>query len=175
MTSVAAPPPATSRRPARSAELLSPLALVWLGVVVGVSFLATPAKFTADSLTRPVALDVGRATFHALGYVEWGFTAAMAALLWRSAAAGLRPGSRAVAAAAIVTAVVTIQAAWLVPNLDERVATIIAGGDPPDSHLHTVYGLAEVTKAVALAVIGAASRPRPAARLERLAPVEGRR
>ena len=30
-----------------------------------------PFKFTADSLTRPVALDVGRATFHALAYLEW--------------------------------------------------------------------------------------------------------
>ena len=51
--------------------MIRPLALVWMGIVIGVSFLATPVKFTADSLTRPVALDVGRATFHALAYLEW--------------------------------------------------------------------------------------------------------
>jgi len=49
-----------------AAAMVRPLAWVWMGIVIGVSFLATPVKFTADSLTRPVALDVGRATFHAL-------------------------------------------------------------------------------------------------------------
>ena len=46
------------------------IAYVWLGLVLGVSFLATPVKFRAKSLTRPVALDVGRTTFHAFGKLE---------------------------------------------------------------------------------------------------------
>src|SRR5690606_35153067 len=37
--------------------------LLWLGLLLGVSFLATPVKFAAPTLTLAVALDVGRVTF----------------------------------------------------------------------------------------------------------------
>jgi hypothetical protein len=67
-----------------SDAMIRPLAWVWMGIVIGVSFLATPIKFTADSLTRPVALDVGRATFNALGYLELALTVTLAALIWRT-------------------------------------------------------------------------------------------
>ena len=53
------------------------IAYVWLGLVLGVSFLATPIKFRAKSLTRPVALDVGRTTFHAFGKLEWLLSVAL--------------------------------------------------------------------------------------------------
>ena len=46
------------------------LALVWFGVLAGVSFLATPIKFMAPSLSLSVALDVGRQTFAALNPLE---------------------------------------------------------------------------------------------------------
>ena len=134
--------------------MIRPLAWVWMGVVIGVSFLATPVKFTADSLTRPVALDVGRATFHALGYLEWGLIAALAVLIWRAAATGERPPDRALAVVGVIATVVMAQAVWLVPALDERVASIIAGVEPPPSHLHTFYGIAEVIKVAALGLLG---------------------
>lgn len=38
--------------------LFATLALVWAGMIVGVSGIATPAKFSTPTLTRPVALDV---------------------------------------------------------------------------------------------------------------------
>src|SRR5665648_1182454 len=50
------------------------IAAVWIGMLVGVSFLATPAKFLAPSLTLPVALDVGRHTFSVFNRVEWAFS-----------------------------------------------------------------------------------------------------
>ena len=106
--------------------MIRPLALVWMGIVIGVSFLATPVKFTADSLTRPVALDVGRATFHALAYLEWVLAALLAVLIWRTATHQQSIGRRALTAAAVVAVVVVVQSAWLQPELDERVASIIA-------------------------------------------------
>ncbi|MEZ5246023.1 MAG: DUF4149 domain-containing protein [Acidimicrobiales bacterium] len=130
------------------------LAWVWMGIVIGVSFLATPVKFTADSLTRPVALDVGRATFHALAYLEWTLVACLAIVLWQAVGAGRRPSERALVAAGVVTVIVVLQSAWLIPALDERVASIIAGTEPPPSHLHTLYGIAEVTKVAALGLLG---------------------
>lgn len=46
------------------------LASAWAGFLAGVSFLATPVKFLAPSLTLPVALDVGRQTFFAFNRSE---------------------------------------------------------------------------------------------------------
>ncbi|MGH6868523.1 MAG: hypothetical protein ACREDA_06585 [Methylocella sp.] len=39
------------------------LPVLWIGVLIGISFIATPIKFKARSLTLPVALDVGQTTF----------------------------------------------------------------------------------------------------------------
>ncbi len=130
------------------------LALVWAGMVLGVSFLATPAKFLAPSLSLPVALDVGRHTFRTFGRVEM----AMAAPL------GLRVGARAwrrllaLAPGLIVLA----QALWLQPRLDVRTRQLVQGGvPPPPSGLHLVYVACEAAKLAALLTLGlTAMRPK---------------
>ncbi|WP_442580164.1 hypothetical protein ACSBOB_32705 [Mesorhizobium sp. ASY16-5R] len=48
------------------------LAASWLGLLLGVSFLATPVKFRALSLDRPIALDVRRVNFAVFSKVELG-------------------------------------------------------------------------------------------------------
>lgn len=128
------------------------VAYLWLGMVVGVSFLATPIKFRAPSLTLPVALDVGRTTFHAFGKIEWALTAALLLLAMR-APGRLQPVDWFLLS--LVTAVILVQALWLIPRLDIRVEAVIAGTPLPSSHLHTVYAGAEAAKAVALLLIGA--------------------
>jgi hypothetical protein len=57
------------------------IALLWCGLLLGVSFLATPAKFMAPSLSLVVALDVGRQTFAVMNKVEWLFVAVLLALI----------------------------------------------------------------------------------------------
>jgi hypothetical protein len=54
---------------------------IWAGLLIGVSFVATPAKFLAPSLALAQALDVGRWTFYVLAWIEWGFVSVVAALL----------------------------------------------------------------------------------------------
>lgn len=127
------------------------VAFVWLGMVLGISFLATPIKFRAPSLTLPVALDVGRTTFHAFGKVEWVLTVllAVAAILVRSDLEPLDWGLFG-----LVVVIVVAQAAWLIPALDVRVEAVIAGTPLPPSPLHRVYAGAEVVKAVVLLLIG---------------------
>lgn len=130
------------------------LSWVWLGLVVGVSFVATPVKFTADSLSRPVALDVGRATFQLLNRLEWVLVLGLIALAWQAWREASRPRFD-IALVAAVAAIVALQTIWLLPALNDRVATIIAGSEPPSSPLHTIFGAFEVTKVTMLAVIGA--------------------
>lgn len=128
------------------------VAWTWAGLVIGVSFLATPVKFRAESLTLPVALDVGRATFHALGRVEWALSAVLVVALI-VARDDLRTADLVLAA--VVAAIVAFQGGYLIPQLDERVAAVIAGSPLPPSHLHTVFGVVETCKVGLLIAIGA--------------------
>lgn len=47
------------------------LPILYAGILFGVSFFSTSIKFSAPLLTMPVALDIGRVTFHALIKLEW--------------------------------------------------------------------------------------------------------
>jgi hypothetical protein len=155
--------------PARSEAAVVAFAvvsLVWIGVLLGVSFLATPVKFLAPSLTIPVALDVGRQTFHWLNRVEIAF--ALVTLLTavaydlpalrRGIARGNAPRSRsshdelpyATLLGSILLVAVAAQGLWLLPVLDMRVETVIQGGMPPPSWLHDAYVVIEACKLGAL-------------------------
>jgi hypothetical protein len=127
------------------------IALVWLGMLMGVSFLATPVKFVVQDLSMPVALQVGRATFALFSRVEWLLAAALlfaAGWRWRTRPVVL---TLAVATGAAVLA----QGAWLLPALDVRVAMIVAGATPPPSPHHALYAGIEAMKAITLAVLAA--------------------
>ena len=131
------------------------VAAVWLGMLLGVSFLATPAKFMAPSLTLPVALDVGRHTFAVFNKAEWLLSALLIGALLIGGRTRL--GTAAVAAAILLVAMETF---WLLPLLDQRVGAIIAGQPPAPSGLHNLYIALELAKllVLALAVVAMAGR-----------------
>lgn len=119
----------------------------WAGIVIGVSFIATIAKFAAPSLTRPVALEVGSHTFAMLARIEWGLAAVLALLI---ALAGF-DRLRALLLAAIA-AILLGEALWLYPQLGARTALVIAGQPLPPSPLHAVSVTAESAKVILLAL-----------------------
>lgn len=121
------------------------LAVFWLGLLAGVSFLATPVKFAAPNLSLPVALEVGRATFGLFSKVEW----AMAAALLLAVFAG-GPGGAARVSALAAAGIVAAQTLWLLPVLDARVSEIVAGGAPSASADHRIYVALEAAKALLL-------------------------
>ncbi|MBS0286712.1 MAG: DUF4149 domain-containing protein [Proteobacteria bacterium] len=51
--------------------LLGMIFALYAGLVLGVSFIATPAKFMVPSLPMPIALEIGKATFYIFNKVEW--------------------------------------------------------------------------------------------------------
>ena len=138
---------------------LGALIMLWAGVLIGVSFLAAPAKFNAATLTLPVAMDVGRHEFGALNLAEITLAAITLAL------AAYARAERAIwFGLAIPAGVVILQALWLLPVLDVRAEMIIQGETPPSAPWHTLYITIEVLKLLALLVIGwlALWRPRSA-------------
>ena len=124
---------------------LAVLCLLWAGVVIGISFIEAPVKFRAPTLTRTVALDVGRTVFHASQLVQAGLAAlVLAAALFGRAA---RRVWLCLAAAGLALAV---QMAWIFPVLDARAGAIVAGQAPSGPNPHALYGVLEVVKVLAL-------------------------
>ncbi len=124
------------------------LTAVWAGAIIGVSFIATPVKFQAPSLTIPVGLEVGRYTFRLFARVELIFLIVLiiTALL-------ARPRRVTLVALAIVAAVVLFERYWLLPALDARVSQILAGGAISFSSSHWVYAALEAAKTALLIVV----------------------
>jgi hypothetical protein len=135
------------------------VALLWAGMLIGVSWIATPVKFAAPSLTMPVALDVGRVTFHLFNRIEWG----LAVLLLIVTFVNRTRSGLPLLLAAVAAVLVLLQTIWLLPALDERVAVVIAGGTPPASSLHLWYIIIEAVKLVLLLAVGLIGLFRPPA------------
>lgn len=121
------------------------VAAFWLGLLVGVSFIATPVKFAAPTLSLPVALDVGRVTFALFSKVEWVAAPVLVATVIIN-----RPGPAIRLGAIVAGVIVAVQALWLLPILDARIASVIAGVPEPASYHHTLYVALELAKAAAL-------------------------
>ena len=94
--------------------------LLWAGILLGVSFLATPAKFGAPSLSLAVAVDVGRSTFAVLNRVELGSAVLAVGLLIGGASrevwVWLASGSAVLG--------LLLETLWLLPILDERAQVV---------------------------------------------------
>ena len=120
---------------------LSPLCLIWFGIVVGISVIEAPAKFQAPSLTREVALDVGRTVFTVLNRIEL----VILALVLLVACLRRRTLLTWVGLGALLS-ILLAQTLWLLPELAARTELILSGLEPDPSHAHGLYAVLELVK-----------------------------
>ncbi|WP_180754523.1 hypothetical protein [Hymenobacter sp. DG01] len=133
-----------------TASLLLTLALfVWAGMVAGISFLEAPLKFTAPHITVPLGLGIGRIVFAALNKAEL----LLAAVAVVSGFYGRVPAHIGTALG-LLSGVLLLQTAWLLPALDVRALALLAGHPAPPNSLHTVYIGLEVVKLLTLLLTG---------------------
>ena len=123
------------------------ISLIWVGMILGISFLEAPVKFQAPSVTLQIGLDIGRLVFEVFNKVEITF-----ALVLLVSVILYRPGAKRVLPFIIAAVVLAFESIWLLPVLDERAAAIIAGQTPPPSSHHTIYVVLELIKVFSLAV-----------------------
>lgn len=131
-------------------RVLALFCALWAGIVIGVSFIATVAKFAAPSLTRPVALEVGAHTFAMLARIEWGLAILLALLIFAAGVTKLR-----LLLLGLAVAILLGEAIWLFPALNTRTALVIAGEALPPSPLHAISVAAESSKVILLALFAA--------------------
>lgn len=133
------------------------VALLWAGMVLGVTFVAVPAQFAAEGLSRPLGIDVTRQVFARFDRVELGL-AALTLLL----ALLLRAGRLLWSLLALLWLIVALQSLWLLPVLDMRADQLLRGEEPAPGPWHGLFAGAEIVKLCALLAIAWA-----AARLDR--------
>ena len=117
------------------------ICLIWFGMTAGVSMLATPVRFSAPSITRPIALDVGRVVFAALNKAEF---VALIILLFVIRVSGRTRNY--IAVTGVLALILLVQAMWLLPELAARTDLIMGGIEPPPSIAHAAYSVMELIK-----------------------------
>lgn len=113
----------------------------WFGMTAGVSMLATPLRFSAETVTRSIALDIGRVVFAGLNKAEFVALIVLLILIrFSDQARKLWP------MALVLAAILIVQGTWLLPELAARTDLIIAGIEPDPSIAHGAYSVMELTK-----------------------------
>lgn len=122
------------------------LPAVWLGLIVGLSFVETPLKFTAPGITIPLGLGIGRIVFTALAIAGGVLLVAL------TVAAALRPriSRGGWVTIGMLWVVLAVQTLAIRPALNARSDIVIAGGDPGSSWLHYGYIAADLVILVLL-------------------------
>lgn len=124
---------------------LSQVALLWAGLLIGCSFIATPAKFRAPSLSRSTALEVGRATFRAMVVAEVVLALVAVFIVVRSHQPSLLLG----------LAVLALATQWILimPALNKRTDAVQKDGEAHGPPWHFAYIFLEAFKVVILLVV----------------------
>lgn len=132
-----------------AAHVAGALAFVWLGLVLGISFLEAPLKFRAPGVTVRIGLGIGRLVFRALNSVE----AVLATVVVTAVAAGGAPLTVTVFTG-IAAGLLAAQLVVVRPRLNRRSDRVLAGEDLPRSRGHLYYVALETVKVAALIGLG---------------------
>ena len=122
---------------------------IWVGFVLGISFLEAPLKFQAPNITTELGLGIGKIVYSALNKVE--------ILLAILISAGILFGKFSFKKHFLfptVFGIIIVQTLWLLPILDERASMIISGQEVPDTYHHLYYVILEIIKVPLLLIAG---------------------
>lgn len=125
------------------------LALLWAGMILGISFFESWVKFKAPSLDKVTGLDVGRTVFSYFHYLQLVllsfliFLNLIDGLLWMQ-----------ILLLFIITSTLILQIFWLFPILCQRVTELAQGKVLSSSNAHVFYGISELVKFCALVTLG---------------------
>ncbi len=130
---------------ARVTERVFVFTLLWIGFVCAISFMETPLKFQAPSLTLPVALEIGHLVFHALNALEIGLATVITAITLATAWP-----RRIRVFTFLIGVLLATQTILLYTVLDARTLAIIHGLEVPERSFHPYYVVLEGVKLVLL-------------------------
>ncbi|NUP27128.1 MAG: hypothetical protein HOQ36_20215 [Nocardia sp.] len=130
------------------------LPMLWLGMVLAISFLEAPLKFRAPGVTTELGLGIGRLVFRALNTVE-----AVLAVVLSVAAVVLTPAGAVWGWLAVAVVILVVQLAAVRPPLSRRSDRVLAGEELPRSRAHYWYIGLESAKVIALVGLAIVAAP----------------
>lgn len=140
--------PAVSGRAllAAAGRILAPA--LWLGLLIGISFIETPLKFMAPGMTLALGLGIGQLVFAAMNIVEVVFFIVLAASCLRR---GLDRAYLWVVG--LLGAVLLAKVALIRPFLSGRTEAVLAGAEAGGSAWHYFYIAADGLLVVLLVTV----------------------
>jgi hypothetical protein len=123
---------------------------IWIGFVGAISFMEAWLKFRAPGVTLSIGLSIGLLVFKALNIVEWTLLGVAAISMYPFEGISLWLISSLV----ILTIILLLQTAWLIPYLTKRVGLYVSNQPVPPSKNHLAYIALECVKMVFLAAAG---------------------
>jgi hypothetical protein len=123
------------------------LPAIWLGLIIGISFIEAPLKFQAPGITIPLGLGIGRLVFTAMN-----FTALAILAMLTLASIRPRPTKPQIGVLAGLWAVLLTEMLIIRPPLNARTDQVLAGVDDGGSIWHYLYIAADGALVVLLIV-----------------------
>lgn len=124
-------------------------AIFWLGFFMAISFMEAPLKFSAPNLSLAEGLQIGKIIFSALNKCEWAFLLIIIiTCLFKNIS------KREFYLIAIISTVLILETAWLLPILDAGAERVIKGQPAGVPLIHWFYIFLEITKIPLLLLIG---------------------
>jgi hypothetical protein len=119
---------------------------LWIGLVVSISFLETPLRFSVDTISLASKLEIGYRVFHVLNAIEIFLAlTTLASVGWATSTS-----KRTRIIAILISLILFVQTVLLYSVLDARTLAIINGETVGDAPFHQVYVFLELFKLAAL-------------------------
>ncbi|HIY66619.1 MAG TPA: hypothetical protein H9830_10120 [Candidatus Agrococcus pullicola] len=118
---------------------------IWLGLILGISFIEAPLKFQAPDITIPLGLGIGRLVFAAMNIAEGVIAVALLLAMWRG-----RVSRPEWILGIAITVTLASKALVVRPLMHATTDAVIAGTSEGGSGLHYVYIAADVLLVVLL-------------------------
>lgn len=129
-------------------------AFIWIGLVLGISFIESWLKFQAPGITVDLGVGIGRLVFGFVNKVEIVLALILILALWNCTRSWgkIKPHLRNTLG--LVVLVLMIQTFILLPVMDARADLRLQGEEVGPSFLHIYYVAGEILKVVGLSIFG---------------------
>jgi len=131
-------------------DIIVSAALIWIGFTGAISFMEAWIKFKAPGVTLPIGLGIGRLVFRALNKVEWSLTLIIVIAFIAQFITTNNKNLHAIIDLCftfyLILIILLLETFWVLPKLDKRASTIIAGNSLTPSVFHYYFIGAECIK-----------------------------
>jgi len=125
---------------------------IWIGLIVGLSFIETPLKFRAPGITTQLGVGIGKIVFSVLNKIEILFALILLIIvLIEKLIANM--DSIHLLSFIFLMLIILLQSVWLLPALDDRAQALINGEEYANHSYHLLYVIAEIGKLMTLFVL----------------------